>query len=241
MTTHLTFDDLTFDDLSAMTTEEVIREMNAAAAHTAQGLLRLSRAFTVLIERGVNVAAFRVPFAGHLALVAAGRLSPDLLLRFGHSPSVLTAASTLVPEEQARLLTDGGNVKVLRDDGVTIDHQPLDELTIPKIRQVIGDGCVRSPEQQRGHVPRRRQEPQRQEPQRQGQNVPEDPWAEMHPRNLAALRRAATRRGISPMKLIEQWLVQLNKLPGAPAAITAQTRRELQTALRRPAGSEATV
>jgi hypothetical protein len=139
-------------NLKKMTTPELWAEFRRTLATTAEGLRHLAVLWCELKNRGEDMSGYHNSFTSFLPAVAAGKLHPEALILFNPVPALLDAVQKLVPEEQARLVQKAARLPVRQQDGTTKDMRPID-LSGAQIRQVFGDGMIRTPAQQKRYMP----------------------------------------------------------------------------------------
>ena len=199
-----------------MTTAELHQELKNAIAHTADGLRRMAGALAELRSRGEDVARYNSPFLDFMPMISSGRLMPEMLLIYGgKSPTFMAHIATLIPEEQTKLLMGDGYIDFIDDKGGAPRKVMLARLSLPQLRQVIGDGVVRTPGQQRNHIV----------PKRLIRRVPEahsSDVAEPRPEDFATAEQwsficgAAEETGVHPYQQMMLWLVKTRCVPAAP-------------------------
>lgn len=146
----------TQSQLKAMSNEELWAGLNQALQLT-EDSLRLAAAFWIELQnRGTTIEA-DVPWSAYLPAVAAGRLDPKLILVYGWNDGLLAAVAALVPEDQAKIVNPRHKLPILvpKADGTayeTVMRAPS-AMKVSELRQVFGDGRIRTPDEQRKLVP----------------------------------------------------------------------------------------
>lgn len=219
-------------DLKRMSTPALRKKLASLLADTEDNLRLLASLWCELHDRGEKVDIG--PMAEFFPAVASGKLAPGLLMQQWGNTALLRAAAGMVPEDQAKLKS--GNVAVLRrkDGKVTTESVPLASLRQTEIRQVIGDGKLRTPAEQRRHLapePKPAQPrsatvirmPERTAPTTRAE-PPEPTTANeaalfgalgLSRMQQAALRDAARAAKLAPAELVARTLVQTGVIPGA--------------------------
>ena len=130
---------------------DLVEAYKRAIGHSADGLKEAATIWCALKERGRDMSDLQGPFVEHFPAIASGRLLPEILFSFGGSLRLVETISTLVPEDQAKLVRPGATVAVLTSSGEVEQRKPA-ELPIAVARQVLGGGYIRTPEEQRPHL-----------------------------------------------------------------------------------------
>lgn len=138
-----------------ISTETLWAEFRNLLAVTADNFKRMAIIWCELKERGEDMSAYVNPLTARLPAVAAGRLLPEILIRYAAKPELLDALESLVPEGQAKLATDTARVPVLiwKDGKQVVANRRPAELTAAEVRQVFAFGVIRDRAQQRHHLP----------------------------------------------------------------------------------------
>lgn len=146
-------------DLSAVPTEELVERFRRGVLATAAAVADLARLWAELHRRGADVSDLRGGILRWVPLVATAQLAPEAVLAFANRPTVLRALAGVPLAEQARL-SKGGEVAVYVEGRDDPDMIPLTRLPATAVPLVIGDGFVRTPEEQRaavlGRTPRKK-------------------------------------------------------------------------------------
>lgn len=221
-------------NLKRLTVAQLRTEFNKAVANTAAGLRRMAVIWVELKERGEDMSAFTNPLLSFLPAVASGKLEPEMLLIYGGRSDVLSKIATLVPEEQKRLASGEGRVQIIDTVKGAARSVRLMDLTIPKLNQIIGDGRIRTPDEQRPHVPAARSTYHKPAAR------PLDLAPAMAMNQWTKLCDIAEKAGRTPEQQLVWWAVQFRKLPDAPVPVTRETREKLSRALNRTATQHAT-
>jgi hypothetical protein len=144
------------NSLKSISTAEVWAIFKAALTHTAEGYRTMAQAWCELKERGEDLSAYSNPLLSMLPLVNVGALMPEMMVKYAGYPTLLRYTASLVPEEQTRLvdMTDTLPVLVTLENGETVTKsiRPI-ALSAPQLRQVFGDGRIRTPTEQKRHMP----------------------------------------------------------------------------------------
>jgi hypothetical protein len=193
------------NSLKSLETQEVWAEFKKAVARTAEGIARMAECWCELQDRGEDLSAYRNPMLSFLPDVASGKLLPEVLLRYGASPSLTSAISRLVPEDQAKLATAEARVSILQPDGTTRIARVTD-LRQAELRQVLGDGRIRTPDEQRPHVTA---SPRPTAPRKPAARQPADEFdltAVLSKAEISRITRMAQERDITPAELVARFL-----------------------------------
>lgn len=216
-------------NLKQMSPDQLYEELRSRICDTAASIRRLAAVWSEMEGRGLDLSGFNSPHFKLLALVSSNSLLPELFLRYSYSPSLLRNLATLIPEEQAKLVSNGGLVEILDNvDDAPIRVQ-LDDIPIKQVKQAIGEGKIRTAAEQRHHLPPRRAVTSKR-PNANSENIMEV----LTPGQQRVLRNAASRGGRTPTEQAARWLIQDKRLPETPVVVTKRLRTTLQEALRRP-------
>jgi hypothetical protein len=140
------------ENLKKLTTPQLWTEMKAVVGRTADNLKRMAEIWVELEARGEDLSGYRNPMLSFLPEVASGKLLPEILLRFGSNVSIISTLSSLVVEDQRKLVSHPDTrVTVLQHDGKT-RKASITDLRIPELRQVFGDGRIRTVKEQKQHL-----------------------------------------------------------------------------------------
>lgn len=137
--------------LKKMKTSEVWEAFRHALDVTAGGMMQMAECWVELVSRGENMTSYQNPMFSFLPDVASGKLLPDVLLRYGGTPSLTTAIAALVPEDQKKLTRPDARVAVAMADGTT-RRARITDLKVSELRQVLGDGRIRTVSEQQRHL-----------------------------------------------------------------------------------------
>jgi hypothetical protein len=137
---------------------DLVAELESCLQVTSDGIVRMSRIMEKLAEKGVDISVYKAtPMFRALPYVAAGRLNPNILLRYGHNNVFLDAAAALPLSDQNQLLDETARIQVLMHSAETEyvlrSVRPID-LSVRQIRQVFADGYIRNEQQQRDYIGR---------------------------------------------------------------------------------------
>lgn len=135
---------------------ELIEAYKRAIGRSAEGLKEAACIWCALKDRGRNMDDMQGPFVEHFPAIAAGRLLPEVIFTCGGSLKLVEVIAALVPEDQAKLARPGAEVQVLMPTGDVERRNPA-ELSITVAKQVLGDGRIRTPEEQRPFLVPQRQ------------------------------------------------------------------------------------
>lgn len=130
---------------------DLIEAYKRAIGRSAEGLKEAACIWCALKVRGRNMDDMQGPFVEYFPAIAAGRLLPEVIFTCGGSLKLMEAVAALVPEDQAKVTQPGAMVQVLMPTGKIELLKPA-ELPVAIARQVLGDGRIRTPEEQRPFV-----------------------------------------------------------------------------------------
>lgn len=221
-------------NLKRMSIEQLLAKLREASAATGASLKQMALVWTELAGRGHDMSHYNSPLAIYFPDIAGGKLAPEMALLYGGNATIMAHVATLVPEEQAKLIANGGVVELLDSSGRTPRAAPLAGLTAAKVRQVIGEGRIRTPAEQRRHIPP--PAPERRPTLRE--MLKKNPtmfditdhidMAQSH-----EIQDKAEKAGIEPAEWIVRQLVTRRLLRDKLAPVTRETRKKLQAALGR--------
>lgn len=143
-----------------MTNEQLMTAYSEAMAAAMAPLKQAAAIWCEMERRGMDLSDLRTPFTNFFPAINAGKLLPEVVLKFGGSVRMVKMATALVPEDQAKLAAPNATVAVMTESGVVEMRKP-ELLLVKEAARVFGDGRIRSPEEQRPlmHAPAIRQEP----------------------------------------------------------------------------------
>lgn len=156
-------------ELYSLSREQLREALAESLGRTAIELVRLAWIVRLLEERGEDLTDLKLDLIPTLRLIAYGQLSPELVVRHGHSGPMMRVARGLPLPDQERLARgERVPMAILMPNG-TIDQQMADPalMTADQVRQVFAVGRMRSVEEQ---VLLLRDRPQR-KPKRKAQAV----------------------------------------------------------------------
>lgn len=121
------------------------REIGDFAKH----LLRLAAIWVELERRGEDMTSLRGGIGKYLPAIAAGTVLPDVVVRFAGHASLLRAVSSLTPDQQRKILSDGSVEVAERKNGHhTVRMLPVAALSSSQIRLVFADRQIRTETEQ---------------------------------------------------------------------------------------------
>lgn len=222
-------------NLKRLSNTAIIAGLLEGLGMSAEGLRKAAPYYVEARERGLDLSGFTSPVLSYLPDVASGKLDAEMLVRFGgFAPALLAVAATLVPEDQKAVLANNGKVQVVESTGKVCEVR-LADLSLAVLRQVVGEGRVRTPTEQKLHMapaPRpvvsRVPTVQRDEP---------DEWdlrGALDSTQMVHLEKRAAEAGMTPAQYAVQCMVSHRRIKDKVATVTRETRRELQAALARP-------
>lgn len=137
-------------DLAAMSTEDLREELAASLRMTAESLLRVALVVRTLEERGEDLSDLRIGILPYLRQIAYGQVLPEVVVRFGRSPSLVRRIGALPIPDQRRLAAgDAVELIVVGREGER-DHLRVDPLHMSQDQVVLafGPGRIRPLEEQ---------------------------------------------------------------------------------------------
>lgn len=136
-------------ELSAMSTEELRKDLATTLGMTAKVLARLAAIWAELERRGEDLSDLRGGLFLWLPMIADGRLDPEMVVRAAGQAMLLRAASTLRLADQRRILDSGVTlVQVDGDGSIKEKVLPVEKLTSLDVRRAFADGRLRTPAEQ---------------------------------------------------------------------------------------------
>lgn len=142
--------------LSSASTDELRTELANALKLTARHLLHMAAIWQELERRGEDLSDLRVGLATYLPLIAAETLEAELVVRLAGRRGLLDRYATLPISEQRRLLTnDSVGLAIMDNDRVVIEQAHPLKLTLAQANLLIGDGRIRSMDEQHQIIKRR--------------------------------------------------------------------------------------
>lgn len=149
-------------DLALIPTPDLRRMLVEALGLTAQRLRQVASLIAELERRGEDLSELRITMLAHLRAIAAGTLLPEAVERYARRPTVLRRVMEMPISEQQRLL-ELASVEVLNVNGTV---KSLPPLAVPhnQVGQVFGECGVRSVEEQRAVLVKRKMPAQRNGP-----------------------------------------------------------------------------
>jgi hypothetical protein len=144
------------EQLKAMSDKELLEKLDRALKVTEAGLRLAAVYWMELSSRGATAGTgITVPWSAYLPAVAAGRLDPRMILAYGWSPGMLDIVADLVPEDQAKIANPREPIPLVvpdADGGLKTIMRSPELMKASELRQVFGDGRIRTPDEQRPHV-----------------------------------------------------------------------------------------
>lgn len=137
--------------LKEQDTAQLYKSMQSCFTNIADNMQKAAEIWVELQERGENLDRFVNPITSFFPEIASGKLNAKLVFGFSQQPALLNNIATLVPEEQAKLVTPGYKVAVVLPDGKRVDKR-VSELSISQARQVFMGGRINSEAEQRKYV-----------------------------------------------------------------------------------------
>jgi hypothetical protein len=135
-----------------LSSDELLQIFRTGITQSAKGLKKAAEAWVALRDRSYDMRSLQGPFTHYFPAIASGKLLPEVILTFGGSITLVGLVADLVPEEQKALVKAGATIPVLKPNGEVVEATPT-ELPVATARQVFGGGAIRTPEQQRAHLP----------------------------------------------------------------------------------------
>jgi hypothetical protein len=137
------------EDLDGMDPERLIEAIIGGITMSVRGLVRAARAWAKASALGVDLSRFRGGTFHFLPLIAAGVVAAEAVLAFSGLKNKLRAVTALPPADQKRLAA-GAPVKLVvrHGDEFTKRQLPVSALTDTQVKQVFGDRCIRTEQEQ---------------------------------------------------------------------------------------------
>ncbi len=149
---HLSHDQLAqeLDNLRALSTEDLRRELARSLRMTAESLVRLALIVRSLEERGDDLSDLKIGLMPYLRQIAYGQVLPEVVMRYAEQPMLVRAISALPFPDQEHLSNGGKVAMALRHDDGSLDHRLVDPLYMDRkqVRLVFARGRIRPPEEQ---------------------------------------------------------------------------------------------
>lgn len=142
--------------LKSMTTKQLWDELRDCLTMTVNGIRRSAELLHELSERGEDISRFKIGILAMLPLVANGALLPEIVVNYAHTPEIVEAIATLVPEEQRTISDPGASLPVARrkaDGDIMVSTPRVADLSPGEIRRVFEGGRIRTPEEQAKSLP----------------------------------------------------------------------------------------
>jgi hypothetical protein len=145
----LVIDEAEHQKVLAMPTDRLKAELSKALEMTARSLMRLALIVRTLEERGEDLSDLRLGILGYLRQIAHGQVLPQVVVRFGGSPTLVRAVASLPAPDQRRLAA-GEPVLMAVREGDRYTHRMVDPLRMSatQVRQVFGPDRIRDESEQ---------------------------------------------------------------------------------------------
>lgn len=223
MTKHLTF----AQQAKSMTTQQLFTEFNTCTIRVSEGLYRMAVLWVELENRGENLSVIKTPFRQFFPDIASGRLLPEVVLEYGGAPKKLEIFSTLVAEDQRRLASEDAAVPlVVRTASGAAEVRTVNphEMRLSEIRQVFGEGRIRTPSEQQRFVPATIAEQQPVAAPSLFNEEAFDLLAELTAQQRRDLSTLAFSRGMTPAEFVVDLLVRTKAVTKATSRATTESR-----------------
>jgi hypothetical protein len=219
----------TAKQFKAMSADQLWDGLDKALKFTEESLRIAAAYWMELLNRGEDMSRLGVPWSEHFPAIAAGRLDPRMILAYGgHSKAVLDLVTDLVPEDQAKIANPRDPIPLVvpdADGGLKTIMRAPDVMKASELRQVLGDGRIRTPDEQRPHVvmppvrPAAKPEAGKAPEKAEQSNADLDLFNALTPAQRDQVRRyAATRRPpVAFVDLVVRWAVQHGACKETPA------------------------
>lgn len=191
-------------------TEALLKAFAECNGDISGHIQRMAEIWVELVERGVNLTEWTNPMFSFFPDVAAGKLLPEILWKYGNNPGMLKVLSGVVPEDQAKLAKHGAKISVVDTSGKVVEKRPED-LTLQRLRIAIGDGRIRTPKEQIRLMPRSAPP---EAPKRRNWNIA----ACLADYQCEAIEEMAEEAGLSPAEYLSKLLTDAKLIPVRRAA-----------------------
>lgn len=138
-------DVLRINDLAAVPTDDLKRELAEAVGVTARTLRRMAVIWRELERRGEDMSALRGGLMGYLPMIAEDRLEPELVVRGAGQATMLKAAMALPLHQQRQIIEKGVPVARLDPEtgDIAVENVPIEKLSIYDVRQAFAPDGIR--------------------------------------------------------------------------------------------------
>ena len=130
-----------------LTNEELIVAYKAAMGASMAPLKVAAEIWCEMEQRGIDLVPMANPLTQFFRQIAAGKLLPETVLKFGGAVRLLDLISTLVIEDQAKITEPGARVEVLTATGV--QYCLPEKMHVYALKQVFSDGRIRRASEQK--------------------------------------------------------------------------------------------
>ena len=135
--------------LSAMSTDDLKRELARGLSITADYLRYLSTVYQELVRRGIDVSDLRHGLMEYLPAIANKLMHPELVINYAGQKTLLSALSRL-PYDVQDNLAQTGHVTIAKTDGDMPQEVQVSlyDLSAADVYRVFADGYIRTPQEQ---------------------------------------------------------------------------------------------
>lgn len=140
-------------DLTKATTAQLWQMFREGIATSASGLMAAALAWKEMERRGIDLTKARTPLTNRLTAVADGKLAAAVLLRYGHSATVLDNFLGVDLDKQSEMANADYRVAVVKRDGASTMLRP-DDLSVSEFKRVFQGGRVQTVAEQKKAMPK---------------------------------------------------------------------------------------
>lgn len=133
-----------------MTIQDLKSELAKTLTVTAEYLMYIAAIWRELESRGEDLSELRHGMMTYIPLIATNQLDARLVVNYAGQKTLLSSMAKLPLKEQQKLAEKGTlDVVILGDDNQQlIKEVKISDLTASQVYQAIGDGKIKTPEQQ---------------------------------------------------------------------------------------------
>ena len=136
--------------VKSMTIQDLKAELAKTLTVTAEYLMYVAAIWRELETRGEDLSELRQGMMSYIPLIATNQLDARLVVNYAGQKTLLSSMAKLPLKEQQKLAEKGSlDVVILGDDNQQlIKEVKISDLTAAQVYQAIGDGKIKTPEQQ---------------------------------------------------------------------------------------------
>ena len=133
-----------------MTIKDLKSELAKTLTVTAEYLMYIAAIWRELESRGEDLSELRHGMMTYIPLIATNQLDARLVVNYAGQKTLLSSMAKLPLKEQQKLAEKGTlDVVILGDDNQQlIKEVKISDLTASQVYQAIGEGKIKTPEQQ---------------------------------------------------------------------------------------------